>query len=134
MSERGRHLGRYLLDGALRWMANDAARHNREPYVLTQIDPANHASMHLFSDLGFIDEGVDEDDLHGDVELVGHEPRIPLVHGLGARVHLLVDEEADGDDGAEDGEHPGHAGDPRGRSEPNGRPEISHLSHASCRA
>ncbi|MBT1171831.1 GNAT family N-acetyltransferase [Bifidobacterium sp. MA2] len=61
-SERGRHLGRYLLDGVLRWMANDAARHRREPYVLTQIDPSNHASVHLFSDLGFIDEGVDEDD------------------------------------------------------------------------
>ncbi|WP_338023646.1 MULTISPECIES: N-acetyltransferase [Bifidobacterium] len=57
LSERGRHLGAVLLDCVLRWMANDAARNNREPYVLTQIDPRNTASIRLFSDLGFEDEG-----------------------------------------------------------------------------
>lgn len=62
LSERGHHLGRYLLDSALRWMGNDAARHGREPYVLTQIDPHNTASVQLFTDASFEDEGIDEDD------------------------------------------------------------------------
>lgn len=58
LSERGRHLGAILLDCALRWMANDAARHGRTPYVLTQIDPRNEASVHLFSGAGFENEGA----------------------------------------------------------------------------
>lgn len=62
LSEHGRHLGAVLLDCVLRWMGNDAAHTGREPYVLTQIDPRNTASIHLFSDLGFEDEGPDEDD------------------------------------------------------------------------
>lgn len=62
LSDQGRHLGAILLDCVLRWMANDAARYGRTPYVLTQIAPDNEASMRLFSSAGFEDEGEDEDD------------------------------------------------------------------------
>lgn len=59
---QGKGLGTVLLDGVLRWMANDSARHGRSPYVLTQIDPRNTASSRLFASSGFESEGLDEDD------------------------------------------------------------------------
>ena len=62
LSERGHGLGRLLLATVLRWIGNDASENSRANYVMTQIDPRNHASIHLFQDLGFEDEGVDEDD------------------------------------------------------------------------
>lgn len=74
LSERGRHLGAILLDCALRWMANDAARHGRTPYVLTQIDPRNEASVHLFSGAGFENEGRDENDPEFDIWSKEFEP------------------------------------------------------------
>lgn len=74
LSECGRHLGAILLDCALRWMANDAARHGRTPYVLTQIDPRNEASVHLFSGAGFENEGRDENDPEFDIWSKEFEP------------------------------------------------------------
>ena len=61
--EYQRHgLGHMLLDCVLRWISNDAAISGRNPYVATQIDAANAASIGLFSDMGFRDEGVDSYD------------------------------------------------------------------------
>lgn len=62
------------MDCALRWMANDAARHGRTPYVLTQIDPRNEASVHLFSGAGFENEGRDENDPEFDIWSKEFEP------------------------------------------------------------
>ena len=64
---RGRHLGRFLLDCVLRWMANDAAVSGRNPYVMTQIDRRNDASVSLFRDLGFENEGQDLHDSEYDI-------------------------------------------------------------------
>ena len=52
----------------------DAARHGRTPYVLTQIDPRNEASVHLFSGAGFENEGRDENDPEFDIWSKEFEP------------------------------------------------------------
>lgn len=62
LSERGNGLGGMLLATVLRWVGNDSAVTGRDPYIMTQIDPDNHASVRLFKEYGFKDEGVDEDD------------------------------------------------------------------------
>lgn len=62
LSMRGMGLGSLILEAALRYMANDAASYDRTPYVMTQIAPANTASIKLFSDHGFVNEGTDPDD------------------------------------------------------------------------
>lgn len=62
LSERGNDFGGMLLATVLRWVGNDSAVTGRDPYIMTQIDPDNHASVRLFKEYGFKDEGVDEDD------------------------------------------------------------------------
>ncbi|MBW3083173.1 GNAT family N-acetyltransferase [Bifidobacterium sp. 6T3] len=59
---QGHGLGHMIIDCVLRWISNDAAVSGRRPYVATQIDADNDASVRLFSDMGFEDEGVDSYD------------------------------------------------------------------------
>ena len=62
LSEQCNGLGGMLLATVLRWVGNDSAVTGRDPYIMTQINPDNHASMRLFKAYGFSDEGADEDD------------------------------------------------------------------------
>ena len=60
LSEQCNGLGGMLLATVLRWVGNDSAGTGRDPYIMTQINPDNHASMRLFKAYGFSDEGADE--------------------------------------------------------------------------
>ncbi len=62
LAEQCNGLGVMLLATVLRWVGNDSVITGRDPYIMTQIDPRNRASMRLFEACGFSDEGVDEDD------------------------------------------------------------------------
>ncbi|WEV64187.1 N-acetyltransferase [Bifidobacterium sp. ESL0732] len=55
-------LGDQLLGIVLDDIAVDAFHRGRTPLVVTQIDPRNTSSIHLFAGRGFHDDGIDPDD------------------------------------------------------------------------